>query len=240
MAAVAQLFADRTRAAVVAALLDGRALTAGELARAAEVSAATVSAHLSRLLTAGLVAVQTQGRHRYYRLADERAARAFEALAALAPVRPVRSLRQSRVAAELAWARTCYDHLAGAVAVSLADTLIQRDVLTEADGRYQLGSESHVLESFGLDLAALSNSRRSFAHPCLDWSERRHHIAGALGAGLLSRMATLGWVSRRPASRAVVINDNGSQALTEAFGWRPQPSPDSTARRRAWRIGCSP
>ena len=225
MAAVAQLFADRTRAAVVAALLDGRALTAGELARAAEVSAPTVSAHLSRLLTAGLVAVASQGRHRYYRLADERAARAFEALAALAPVRPVRSLRQSRVAAELAWARTCYDHLAGAVAVSLADTLIQRKVLTEGDGRYQLGPESHVLESFGLDLGDLSNSRRSFAHPCLDWSERRHHIAGALGAGLLSHLATLGWVSRRPASRAVVVNDKGTQGLAEAFGWRPPAQP---------------
>jgi DNA-binding transcriptional ArsR family regulator len=108
VAVVAQLFADRTRAAVVAALIDGRSLTAGELGRAAEVSAPTVSAHLSRLLAAGLVAVETQGRHRYYRLADERAARAFEALAALAPVRPVRSLGQSRVTAELAWARTCY------------------------------------------------------------------------------------------------------------------------------------
>ena len=225
MAAVAQLFADRTRAAVVAALLDGRALTAGELARAAEVSAPTVSAHLSRLLAAGLVAVETQGRHRYYRLADERAARAFEALAALAPVRPVHSLRQSRVAAELAWARTCYDHLAGAVAVSLADTLLQRQVLTEARSRYQLGPQSHVLEGFGLDLGDLSNSRRSFAHPCLDWSERRHHIAGALGAGLLSHMATLGWVSRRPATRAVVVNDKGRQGLTEAFGWRPPAQP---------------
>lgn len=225
MAVVAQLFADRTRAAVVAALLDGRALTAGELARAGEVSAPTVSAHLSRLLAAGLVAVQAQGRHRYYRLADERSARAFEALAALAPVRPIRSLRQSRVAAELAWARTCYDHLAGAVAVSLTDTLIQRQVLTEADGRYQPGPESHVLESFGLDLGDLSNSRRSFAHPCLDWSERRHHIAGALGAGLLSHMATLGWVRRRPASRAVVVNDTGRQGLAEAFGWRPPAQP---------------
>lgn len=225
MAVVAQLFADRTRAAVVAALIDGRSLTAGELGRAAEVSAPTVSAHLSRLLTAGLVAVETQGRHRYYRLADERAARAFEALAALAPVRPVHSLRQSRVAAELAWARTCYDHLAGAVAVSLADTLLQRQVLTEARSRYQLGPQSHVLEGFGLDLGDLSNSRRSFAHPCLDWSERRHHIAGALGAGLLSHMATLGWVSRRPATRAVVVNDKGRQGLTEAFGWRPPAQP---------------
>lgn len=225
VAAVAQLFADRTRAAVVAALLDGRALTAGELARAAGVSPPTVSAHLSRLLTAGVVAVESQGRHRYYRLADERAGRAFEALASLAPAQPVRSLRQSRVAAELRWARSCYDHLAGAVAVTLADSLIEREVLTERDGGYQLGPERRVLESFGLDLGSLARSRRSFAHPCLDWSERRHHVAGALGAGLLARMVHLGWVSHRPTSRAVTVCDEGKRGLAEAFGWRPPDQP---------------
>jgi len=227
VASVAQLFADRTRAEVVAALLDGRALTAGELAQAAGVSAPTASAHLSRLLTAGIVAVEAQGRHRYYRLADERAGRAFEALAALAPVRPVRSLRQSRVAAELRWARTCYDHLAGAVAVSLADTLTDQKVLAEGDGRYQLGPHARVVESFGLDLEELARSRRSFAHPCLDWSERRHHLAGALGAALLARMVELRWVSRRPTSRAVVLHDTGSQGLADVFGWQ---SPDQPQR----------
>lgn len=133
MSVAASLFAERTRADVVAALLDGRALTAGELARAAGVSAPTISSHLKRLADAGLVNVEAQGRHRYYRLRDERVGHAFEALAALAPVRPPRSYRQSRIAAQLRLARTCYDHLAGAVAVNLADSLTRRGVLI-ADG----------------------------------------------------------------------------------------------------------
>lgn len=227
MAAVAELFADRTRAEVMAALLDGRALTAGELARAVGVSAATMSTHLSRLLAGGVVSVEPQGRHRYYRLTNERAGRAFEALAALAPMRPVRSLRQSRVAADLRWARTCYDHLAGAVAVSLADTLIERKVLVECDGRYQLGEGAHTLKAFGLDLGSLATYRRSFSHPCLDWSERRHHVAGALGAALLARMVELGWVSRRPTSRAVLLHDVGSRGLTDIFGCLAPDGPDA-------------
>lgn len=218
VASAAGLFADRTRADVVAALLDGRALTAGELARAAGVSAQTVSAHLRRLLDAELVAVEAQGRHRYYRLADERAGRAFEALAVLAPVRPVRSLRQSRIAADLRLARTCYDHLAGAVAVALADTLTDRALLVEDHGTYRLQPQGkELLDGLGLDLDTLERTRRSFAHPCLDWSERRYHVAGALGAGLLARMVDLGWVSRRPASRAVRLHDVGRQGLLEVF-----------------------
>ncbi len=151
MAVVAQLFADRTRAAVVAALLDGRALTAGELARAVEVSAPTVSAHLSRLLAAGLVAVETQRRHRYYRLRRARCPRLR------GPRRP-----GAGAAGALAWpiagdrraglGQNLLHHLAGAVAVSLADTLIQRQVLTETDSSYQLGPQGHVLERFGLFL----------------------------------------------------------------------------------------
>ncbi len=219
VASAAGLFADRTRADVVAALLDGRALTAGELARAADVSAQTVSAHLRRLLDAGLVAVEAQGRHRYYRLADERAGRAFEALAVLAPERPVRSLRQSRIAADLRLARTCYDHLAGAVAVALTETLTDRALLLEDHGSYRLQPQGkELLGGLGLDLDTLERTRRSFAHPCLDWSERRHHVAGALGAGLLARMVDLGWVSRQPASRAVRLHDVGRQGLSEVFG----------------------
>ncbi len=215
VAVPAGLFADQTRAAVIAALLDGRALTAGELARGAGVSAPTVSAHLHRLLAAGIVEVEVQGRHRYYRLTDERAGRAFEALAALAPVRPVRSLRQSRIAAELRWARTCYDHLAGTVAVALADALLATGALVTVAGRYQLGPAApSVFAGVGVDLGAAAGGRRSFAHPCLDWSERRHHLAGALGAAVLTRMVDLGWVSRRSHSRAVFVEQSGRQGLT--------------------------
>lgn len=215
VAAAAALFADRTRASVVAALLDGRALTAGELARACDVSAATVSAHLRRLLDAGLVSVAAQGRHRYYRLADERAGRAFEALAVLAPVRPVRSLRQSRVAAGLRAARTCYDHLAGHAGVRLAEALVSRGVL-DATGFSLLAPDALV--SFGVDVEAAARARRSFAHPCLDWSERRHHLAGALGAALLDRMVASEWVVRDGASRAVRVTAAGREGLHTRFG----------------------
>ena len=219
VAAAAGLFADQPRAAVVAALLDGRALTAGELARGAGVSAQTVSAHLHRLLDAGMVGVEVQGRHRYYRLADERAGRAFEALAALAPIRPVRSLRQSRIAAELRWARTCYDHLAGAVAVALAEALLAKRALVAVDGRYQLGPGApSVFAGVGIDLDATARGRRSFAHPCLDWSERRHHLAGALGAAVLTGMVDLGWVSRHTTSRAVIVEQSGRQGLSQLLG----------------------
>ena len=219
VAAAAGLFADPTRAAIVASLLDGRALTAGELASTSGVSAPTVSSHIRRLLDAGIIALDAQGRHRYYRLADERTARAFEALAALAPIRPVRSLRESRIAVELRWARTCYDHLAGTVAVALADTLVGDRVIVVSDGRYQLGpGPSTALVEFGIDLGATARTRRSFAHPCLDWSERRHHVAGALGAALLVRMVDLGWVSRHPNSRAVVVHPSGRKGGEESLG----------------------
>lgn len=220
MAAAAGLFADQTRAEVMALLLDGRALTAGELARATGVSAQTVSTHLRRLLDADVVRVEAQGRHRYYCLADERAARAFEALAALAPVRPVRSLRQSQIAADLRLARTCYDHLAGRVAVALTDALTARALLVVDNGSYRLPPDGRVaFAQFGIDVDAAQRARRSFAHPCLDWSERRPHVAGALGAALLAQMVELGWVSRHPSSRAVHLHEVGTKGLTDIFGY---------------------
>ena len=121
--------------------------------------------------------------------------------------------------AELRWARTCYDHLAGTVAVALADTLVADRVIVVSDGRYQLGpGPSTALVEFGIDLDATARTRRSFAHPCLDWSERRHHVAGALGAALLVRMVDLGWVSRHPNSRAVVVHPSGRKGGEESLG----------------------
>ena len=219
IAVAAGLFADSTRAAVIAALLDGRALTAGELARAAEVSAPTASSHLNRLRAAGFLTVSKQGRHRYYSLADERVGRAFEALAALAPSRPVRSLRQSRVAEHLRYARTCYDHLAGASAVALTETLLHNGDLVAGEETYELtDAGARRLTDFGLDLAALARARRSFAHPCLDWSERRHHIGGALGAALLSRMIELRWLRRDADSRAVRLEPPARKGFRDVLG----------------------
>ncbi len=219
VAAAARVLADTTRAGVVEALLDGRAMTAGELARAAGVSAPTASTHLRRMVDAGLVTVHAQGRHRYYRLVDERVGRAYEALAALAPARPVRSLRQSRVTTQLRLARTCYDHLAGTVAVRLESSLTYSGVLVDGPDGYELGEQGlQGLTHFGLDVPALQGARRPFALHCLDWSERRWHIAGALGAALLVRMVELGWVSQRPQTRAIRLHDRGREGLRETFG----------------------
>src|SRR5215469_18474651 len=201
----ASLLAEPTRAAMLTALLDDRPLAAGELARLAGVSPATASAHLARLLHGGLVTVISQGRHRYYRLAGPEVAAAMEALAHLSPVIPVRSLRQSQDAAALAEARTCYDHLAGRAGVALLDALLARDLLVRLpDGEPANGSRSArnavqqehrltdrfevtadglaTLSAFGLNIAVLQRTRRRFAGACLDWTERKPHLNGALGA----------------------------------------------------------
>jgi DNA-binding transcriptional ArsR family regulator len=219
VAAAASLFADRTRADVLAALLDGRALTAGELARVADVSPQTVSTHLRRLTDAGLLAVAVQGRHRYYRLTDNRVGRAFEALALLAPMRPVRSLRQSRVAEHLRMARTCYDHLAGRAGVRLTEALVAAGVLSPSENGFVLhDTGARRLVAFGVNVDAARRARRAFAHACLDWSERRYHLAGALGAALLDRMTALGWLTRTPRSRVVRVEQAGHAGLRATFG----------------------
>ena len=219
IAASAALLADRTRAEMVAQLSDGRAMPASELAARTGVSRPTASAHLDKLRQAGWLRVDRQGRHRYYRLADPALAQALEALARVSPARPVRGLRADTRGAVLREARFCYDHLAGRLGVELTEELRLGGILEEADGRYDLTPKGEArLEAFGLDVAALRRKRRSFAHPCLDWSERRHHLAGALGAGLADRLVELGWVRRRRETRAVRLTAAGRERLRETFG----------------------
>lgn len=216
IAPVAALLADPARAAMLTALLDGRALAAGELARLAGVSPATASSHLSRLLAGGLVTVVSQGRHRYYRLAGHDVAAALEALAHLVPRLPVRSLRQSREAAALSQARICYDHLAGQAGVAVLDALLADGVLcgTECSQDFEVtAAGAAALTRFGLDLAALRRSRRHFARSCLDWTERRPHLAGALGAAITERLLDLGWIERGTHRRAVRVTAAGQERL---------------------------
>ena len=242
VAAVAALFADPTRARMLAALTDGRALPASVLAAESGVAASTASEHLSRLLTGALVTVEQSGRHRYFRLADERVAAAIEALATLAPQSPVRSLRESTRAAALRRARTCYDHLAGRLGVAVTESLIARGALARADGRdgnercdgdrlagpvpvhpYQLGpAATPVFAQLGVDLDAVTarSDRRPVLRFCVDWSEQRHHLAGALGAALLARLREAGWVRSLPAPRAVDLTESGRVALGELLGVR--------------------
>ncbi|HEY1004061.1 MAG TPA: helix-turn-helix domain-containing protein [Streptosporangiaceae bacterium] len=232
IASAAALIADSTRAAILRALLPDRPLAAGELARLAGVSAATASFHLAKLLEGGLITVIRQGRHRYYRLAGHEVAAALEALGLISPGLPVRSLRQSREAAALAEARTCYDHLAGRAGVEVLDGLLRQGLLEEKSGRTDRGgTSSHRFEvtgagakelgSFGLNLLQLRRSRRQFAGTCIDWTQRRRHLNGALAAAITSRMFELGWIERAPQSqrrRSVRVTPVGFEGLASTFG----------------------
>ncbi|MFC9975189.1 metalloregulator ArsR/SmtB family transcription factor [Spirillospora sp. NPDC127200] len=224
-APVAALLADRARAAMLTALMDGRPLAAGELARVAGVSAQTASSHLGRLLDGGLVAVVRQGRHRYYRLAGPEIAEAVESLMRVSPPVPVRSLRQSGEARRLRAARTCYDHLAGAAGVALCAALLDRGLIEEDGDRYAVTAKGEqVLGDLGVPVADLRKGRRRFAAPCLDWTERAPHLSGALGAALTGRMIELGWFERGGGKRGLIITEAGLRGLADAFGCIPAPA----------------
>jgi DNA-binding transcriptional ArsR family regulator len=221
----ASLLAEPTRAAMLTALLDDRPLAAGELARIAGVSPPTASAHLARLLGGGMVTVVRQGRHRYYRLAGPEVAAVMEAIARLSPALPVRSLRQSQDATALAEARTCYDHLAGRAGVALLDALLARKLLVAPQAgrlpdRFDVTAAGlGTLKSFGLNMGALERTRRRFAGACLDWTERKPHLNGALGAAITARLLGLGWIERGARRRAVQVTPAGAEGLAATFGW---------------------
>jgi DNA-binding transcriptional ArsR family regulator len=215
IASVAAVIGNPARGRMLSAMVGGRAMPASELARVAQVSPSTASAHLARLTGSGLVAVERHGRHRYHRLADERVAQVIEGLAALAPSRPVRSLREANQSAAERTARSCYDHLAGAVAVALADRLCESGAL-DRDG---LGlRDAAPFEALGVDVDALAGGRRPLTRSCLDWSERRPHLAGGLGAALLQALLASAWAVRRPPGRALAITPRGRAGLRDALG----------------------
>jgi DNA-binding transcriptional ArsR family regulator len=241
VAPAAALMADQARATMLLALLDGRPLAASELARLAGVSAPTASAHLAKLLDGGMVTVVRQGRHRYYQLGGHEVAAAIEALSQIGqPVAP-RSLRQSRQAAALAEARTCYDHLAGRAGVELLAGMLREGLLAEA-GRGRARSDqaddsdwpavdmarvnfevtnrgAARLAPFGIQIHEISSSRRRFAGACLDWTQRKPHLGGALAAAITSRLFELGWIERGTRLRSVVVTPQGREGLAATFGW---------------------
>lgn len=215
LAEIAHLMGDPARANMLHALMDGRALTAKELAYIAGVAPQTASGHLARLMQGGLLAVAVQGRHRYYRLAGAEVATALEGLMVLAGSQPTSRKLPSRVGAELSQARTCYDHFAGRLGIGIHDALVAGGHLTVADGGYGLTrSGVAVFTELGVDPAqATAKSRRAALRPCLDWSERRPHLAGSLAAALACRCFEMGWVLRRKDSRAVILTEEGGAAL---------------------------
>jgi DNA-binding transcriptional ArsR family regulator len=221
LAAVGRLVGDPSRAAMLEALMAGRALAAGELARVAGIGRPAASEHLTRLAAGGLVVVVAQGRHRYYRMAGPEVAAVLESLSRIAPAKPVRSLRQSGHARSLAFARTCYDHLAGTCGVALHDAAFDRGGLVAERDAYRLtGPGETAFEGMGVDLDRLHSSRRALARPCLDWTERRAHLAGALAAAVTDRLLERGWLVRRSSdTRALRLTDVGREELV-ALGCR--------------------
>jgi DNA-binding transcriptional ArsR family regulator len=213
ISAVGALLSDPARASILLALLGGVALPASELAQRAGITPSTASIHLAKLSRAAWVEAERRGRQRYYRLAVPEVARLLEHAACLAPPIPVRSLRGQQQSAALRLARTCYDHLAGRLGVALTEALIQQDVLRVRDSDFVLTPHgSNFLQDRSVDVPS-DRVRRVFAGRCLDWSERRDHIAGALGAAILASWEAQGWIARIAGGRAVRLTLEGQAQL---------------------------
>lgn len=218
ISAPAALMGDPTRAAFLTALADGTTLPASELAQRAGVGASTASIQLAKLVDGGLLEVERTGRHRYYRLADPTVAAAIESLAVLAPHRAASSLKQARVGSELQAARTCYDHLAGALGVALLEGLQRQRLLTPKLEVTPRGTDRFA--KLGIEIQELARGRRPLTRACLDWTERRHHLAGALGAALATSFLERGWIERRAGSRAVRLTESGRRGIARELAVR--------------------
>ena len=228
IATVAALLGDPARANMLTALIGGTALTAGELAREGGVTAQTASSHLARLAAGGLVTVRRQGRHAYYALSGPDVARVLEGLMGLAQRTGHRRTRPGPAEPALREARVCYDHLAGDLGVALLDGLVARGAILRRDEALTLTpAGAAFLAGFGIDVAELAGSRRPLCRSCLDWSVRRSHLAGALGAAMLQRLFQLGWARRVPETRVVRFTPAGRARFLETFATPvPPPSED--------------
>ncbi len=242
IAQAAALFADPSRARVLMGLADGRALSATVLAAEAGVSPQAMSSHLSKLKAAGLVTVERSGRHRYYALAGAHVGGVLEALAVVAQPRPITSLRQGTRAQRLRVARTCYDHLAGQLGVGITQALIEQAVLVPIDGvsdasrrigdrlsaplprhPYRIGGDAAaLLRGLGVDLEEIADGSPHRSRPllkfCLDWTEQRHHLSGALGAALMTAFLKAGWIVRRHGPREIGLTSDGVMVLRDYLG----------------------
>jgi len=219
LAEVAALVGDPARANIMCALLDGRALTAKELAYAASVTPQTTSGHLAKLTEGRLLTVVKQGRHRYYRLSSPLIHQMLEGIMAVAAHGPPRFRPSSKLDEPMRNARMCYDHIAGRLGVGLADALQKRRLVLFGDEAGEITPAGvKFFRDFGVDLAEAERRKRLFCRACLDWSERRTHMGGAVGAALAARCADLGWTQRMRNSRALTITKDGQRGLSDVFG----------------------
>ncbi|ADM68352.1 hypothetical protein GMA19_00499 [Paenibacillus polymyxa E681] len=218
VAMIASLVSEPSRAAILTALLDGRFHTASELAHMAGIKPQTASFHLAKMTEAQVVIVEKQGRHRYFGIQDPEVAQVMESLLSIAPPVPIKSFTHAFENEALRLARTCYDHVAGQLGVQLMSFFIQKGILFEdQDGLHITEPGEAFFTDFQIDLTKTRQKRRSFSHKCLDWSERRHHLAGALGSALLDRLFELHWIERLPTTRAIRITADGKRGFKEIF-----------------------
>ncbi|MGJ8570742.1 MAG: ArsR/SmtB family transcription factor [Hoeflea sp.] len=219
ISAIAALIGDPARANILLALMGGKALTASELAYCAGVTPQTASGHLAKLVDGGLVSVEKQGRHRYHRLASASVAEAFESLSGLAATGPRRHRTTGPKDAAMRQARTCYDHMAGRLAVAITDALSSRQLIIIEDRSGLITDEGKsFFAGLGLDLDPKAKSARPLCRTCLDWSERRMHLGGRLGASLLQRSIECNWVRPGNDSRSLTITRGGERGFQDLFG----------------------
>jgi DNA-binding transcriptional ArsR family regulator len=229
IAEIAALVGDPARATIVSALLDGRHLTASELAAAARITAQTASTHLAKLTEAGLLSMVRNGRHRYFQLASPTVTDMIDGIVAVALEKRPRYHPLSRQAQALDAARICYGHLAGRLSVDLTDAFVARGYLVVDDEAAEItASGARFLTRFGIELPALRLARRHFCRLCLDWTERRPHIAGAVGAAITRRYFDLGWLERTKRSQAITVTASGRRGLRDTFGLDASERGDNT------------
>jgi DNA-binding transcriptional ArsR family regulator len=218
IAKIASLLGEPVRAKILWSLLDGRAYTATELALFADASPQTTSMHLSKLVHADFLTVERQGRHRYYRFANDEVAFAIEAMANLVKPNKISVAADEEKYPPIKYCRSCYDHLAGKIGVAVTESLISKGVISYVKTQYKfLEKGENFLTELGIEIEILKGSKRPLVRPCLDWSERKLHVAGALGASLLSHLISDDWVRRVKNSRALVITSKGEQNLYKFF-----------------------
>lgn len=221
IAPIASLIGDRARATILMSLMAGRSLTATELARAASITKQTASSHLSKLAEAQLIAVENVGRHRYFRLADYEVGTVIESLVGLAHRLGATQIRTGPPETALRTARVCYDHLAGELGVLIFDSLMQQGFLRRSEKMLILTENGErFFNEQGIDVAILNQRRRPLCLACLDWSVRRPHLAGALGAAILSNCFTLGWAHPQDGTRGVIFSAVGERSLRLQFAYR--------------------
>ncbi|ALC81707.1 MULTISPECIES: ArsR/SmtB family transcription factor [Bacillus] len=209
---VAALIADKSRASILESLMNGKSFTASELATQTKITIQTASSHLAKLVEGNLLAVEKHGRYRYYRLASVEVAEMIEMLSSFAPTPKVQSLKESRTKDSIHYARTCYDHLAGTLGVNWTQYLLDNSFIIEKERDYVLTQTGTAFfQSLGINIDQLQKKKRAFARKCLDWSERRYHLAGALGAAATDHFIENKWVERNHENRSLLLTEKGKE-----------------------------